>query len=110
MEQLFGFLDPGMLAGGFVVLMFFLCSALLYSMRDHTSYPRRVAHRRRCPHHGDRKFTVETIESDPGTVAYCSAFLYGNVPCDQACGATLGIGAAPRVQAGPAALHVSFKR
>jgi len=110
MERLFGFLDPGMLAGGFVVLMLFLCFALLYSMRDHTNYPRRVAHRRRCPHHPDQKFTVEIIESDPGTVAYCSAFLYGKVPCDQACVAAAGARALPRVQASRPALHVSFKQ
>jgi len=92
MERLFD-IDPGMLAGLSVILVLILCVALLYTMRDPTSYPQRVARRIRCPHRM-QKFTVEVSLSEPKTVSYCSAFPYGKLPCDQACLAAQGVRAA----------------
>jgi hypothetical protein len=84
MEHLLNWIDPSLLAGFSVALLLFLCAAVLYTMRDPTPYPHRVAHRLRCPHQS-RKFTVEVSPSQPGTVSYCSAFAYGQIRCDQAC-------------------------
>ena len=84
MDHLLNLIDPSLLAGLSVSLLFLLCAALLDTMRDPTPYPHRVAHRVRCPHQS-RKFTVEFSPSQPGTVSYCSAFPYGQVRCDQAC-------------------------
>jgi hypothetical protein len=82
MESLFGAIDPTALMGLFVVVMLLGCVAVLYRMRDPTPFHHYVARRLRCPHQG-RKFTVEFAAG--GEVFYCSAFGFGELPCDQAC-------------------------
>jgi hypothetical protein len=74
--------DPGMVLGLLVVFLLFVCAVVIYRMRDLIPFPHFVARRLRCPHKG-RKFTVEF--SATSAVHYCSAFFYGELPCDRAC-------------------------
>jgi hypothetical protein len=83
MESIFGSIDPTALVGLSVVVMLLGCAAVLYRMRDPTPFPHYVARRLRCPHKG-RKFTVE-FTAGGDAVFYCSAFGFGELPCDQAC-------------------------
>jgi hypothetical protein len=83
MESIFGSIDPTALVGLSLVGMLLGCAAVLYRMRDRTQFPHYVARRLRCPHTG-RTFTVE-FAAGGDAVFYCSAFDFGELPCDQAC-------------------------
>lgn len=93
MKLILGTIDPGMVVGLFVVLLLFACAAVIYRMRDPIPFPHFAARRLRCPNKG-RKFTVEF--TDAGEIHYCSAFFYGELPCDRACAKNLGIQASRR--------------